>query len=113
MNQRLFENQRLLLAALMLAIVALLRAAPAAAEPYLAVLEGYKCNVCHVNPTGAGLRNDFLRQSSISLLSAFPSLAAPKVPFSVQSGQYEQRICSINRCNHKYTGHRFLCSSPL
>lgn len=51
--------QRLNIAAFALLLITLLRAAPVRAEPYLALLEGYKCNVCHVNPTGGGLRNDF------------------------------------------------------
>ena len=59
MMQRLKMIQRFKTAALLLVVMAVLRAAPARAEPYLAVMEGYKCNVCHVNPTGGGLRNDF------------------------------------------------------
>jgi hypothetical protein len=39
--------------------IALLAGPFAHGEPYLAVQQGYKCESCHFNPTGGGLRSEF------------------------------------------------------
>ncbi|MGH7786016.1 MAG: hypothetical protein ACRERC_04065, partial [Candidatus Binatia bacterium] len=73
------------------AVVLLWGVGPAAAEPYFAVREGYKCSACHVNMTGGGMRTSFVSAHSRELLHYpdwFDRLTKPAEAFSGEINQY-------------------------
>lgn len=75
-----------------LAALVLVLAAPAAyAEPYLAVREGMPCSACHVNITGGGKRTDLVNTHINDLLRisrVFGPVSRPREYFTGEINEY-------------------------
>jgi hypothetical protein len=61
-----------------LALLLVVAAGPAAAEPYLMVRAGAKCSDCHVNKTGGGMRTAFAYLHAHDILDDLRILPIPK-----------------------------------
>src|SRR5439155_16174756 len=69
----------------------LLCAAPALAEPYLAVREGLRCSACHTNMNGGGKRTDLVTTHARDLLhypSFFGTFSSPPEFFNGEINKF-------------------------
>lgn len=69
----------------------LLCAAPALAEPYLAVREGLRCSACHTNMNGGGKRTDLVATHARDLLhypNVFGAFSSPPEFFSGEVNKF-------------------------
>lgn len=69
-NQKMRPRKKLSVMALI--FVAMLLAAHASAEPYLALRANQKCSACHVNPLGGGARTAFGAYYGSQIMPAVP-----------------------------------------